>query len=53
MKRMKRVTERLRHQMRASWRKMLCSLLKITYRVQDGIEQRLIHPPQPEGVAKS
>jgi integrase len=52
---MKRVTERIKHQMRASWRKMLCSMLRISYRLQDRIEERLIKPqeaqpsPKPTG----
>jgi hypothetical protein len=49
---MKRVTERIRHQMRTSWRRMLVSLLRISFRVQDGIERKLVHQPQPEGAQK-
>jgi hypothetical protein len=52
MKKVKRVTERIRQQMRASWRRMLFTLLRAAYRVQDGIEQKLSRPPQPEGVPK-
>jgi hypothetical protein len=39
---MKNVTERVRKQLRASWRFMLVSMLRLTYRAQDRLEQRLI-----------
>jgi hypothetical protein len=41
---MKRVTERLKQQMRASWRLVLRSMLRLAYRAQDRLEQKLINP---------
>jgi hypothetical protein len=41
---MKQVTERLKQQMRASWRQLLRSILRLTYRAQDRLEQKLINP---------
>lgn len=40
----KKVTERVKQQMRASWRQLQMSLLRLTYRVQDRLERRLINP---------
>lgn len=34
-------TEKLRTRLRASWRRVLVSLLRLTYRVQDKLEARV------------
>lgn len=41
---MKNITERVKQQMRVSWRQLQMSLLRLTYRVQDRLERRLINP---------
>jgi hypothetical protein len=36
-----KTAERLRQNLRASWRKLLVSMLRLTFRVQDGLELRV------------
>jgi hypothetical protein len=36
-----KTTDKLKARVRASWRQLLLSLLRITYRVQNGLEARL------------
>ena len=43
---MRKFSEKLRTRLRVSWRTMLVSLLRVTRRVQDGLETRVQRLPE-------